>query len=193
MRLVGGREKNASNIRTQASKNSNLSTVPPNMMEMVLFSCLIAACSARAISYTNQSTPNCHDLMLNVPVKATTYDVGQAPVTGNKDVSTLTAEIDRWSTLGFNATDRIVSEVHIDDTFAIYAQLCLPKPETDKNVIQILSHGGAFDHRYCTDTATHQVDSSDREHILIHQQGTRSSTQSSTTTSTPPSAQDIQF
>ena len=107
---------------------------------------LVALCSAKSIPTYSDTSPGCHDLMLAIPVKATNYDLGFTKVNNNADVGELVAYLDTWSTP--NATESIIGEVKIDDTFSIHAQICFPLG-TSKNVAQILSHGGVFDSRYC--------------------------------------------
>jgi hypothetical protein len=96
---------------------------------------------------TSSVVPNCHDIMLSLPVTGTNYDLGIKPVTNDAEAVAWTLDIDRWSAP--NVTERIQGEVHINQTVEIYAQLCFPAPAKDRGIVQILSHGGIFDHRYC--------------------------------------------
>ncbi|CAJ2506025.1 Uu.00g001550.m01.CDS01 [Anthostomella pinea] len=122
---------------------------PATMKSSLSLPLVLAALSAAspAKRATNQTfTPNCHDLMLNVSVTATNYKLDVPRVDSNADVGRLVDELDRRTAP--NTTQRIIGKLNITDTFSIYAQLCLPEPAQDKHVLQILSHGGAFDHRY---------------------------------------------
>ncbi|KAK4953651.1 hypothetical protein LTR10_008254 [Elasticomyces elasticus] len=103
----------------------------------------IALCSATAISSVRA---DCHDLMLNIPVNGTNYRLDILRVDSNTDAIDLVVDIDRWTSQ--NITERILGEVNISATFSIYAQLCFPEAAKDKHIVQILSHGGVFDHRY---------------------------------------------
>lgn len=95
-----------------------------------------------------QTEPRCYDLMLDVPANATNFDAGVAVIDSDIDVASWVIEMDRWNAP--ESIDRVVKEVPISGTFCTYAQLCFPDPSKDKKVMQILSHGGGFDHRYCT-------------------------------------------
>lgn len=65
----------------------------------------------------------CVNFMLPVPATAqkTEYDV--VHVNNNVDAAAFTVDLD---TLSFNATDRVLRNVTVSDTFDISVQLCLP-------------------------------------------------------------------
>jgi hypothetical protein len=88
--------------------------------------------------------------MLDIPVTATNYKLNVPRIDNNRQTIDFVLDLDRWTAP--NSTGLILGEVHIKDTFSIYAQLCFPKPDKDKHIVQILSHGGVFDHRYCKST-----------------------------------------
>ena len=86
--------------------------------------------------------------MLRVPVTGVSYDLDIVQVNSSIQAVEFALDLDKWSSP--NVTERIVGITYTTDTYSIYAQLCLPNPAKDKHVMQILSHGLAFDHRYCT-------------------------------------------
>jgi hypothetical protein len=113
------------------------------MKPSVIVSALLASSALAA----PQAQPRCYDLMLDVPASATNIDVGLGIIDTDDKVADWVVNSDRWDAIP--AAERAIRNVSINDTFSTYAQLCLPNPRNDKKVMQILTHGGGFDHRYC--------------------------------------------
>ena len=82
-----------------------------------------------------------------LPVSATAqnteYDV--VHVNDNIDAVAYTVDLDTWS---FNATNRVLRNVTVSDTFDISVQLCLPPNGIKKQYLFIATHGAGFDKRY---------------------------------------------
>ena len=108
---------------------------------------LAALCSVKAMSLAYQIRPNCHTLMLNVPVTAVNYVLDVVHVDNNIEAVQFALDIDTRTSP--NATERILGNVTITDDFSIKAQLCVPEAGKDKQIMQILTHGLLVDSRYC--------------------------------------------
>jgi hypothetical protein len=119
----------------------------PTMLKMTSLSGLIVACFLVTTAAGKPTAPKCRDLTLRVPVTAVSYDLDIVHVSNNIEAVEFALDLDKWSSP--NVTERIIGVTNISDTYSIYAQLCLPDSTQDKHVMQILSHGLAFDHRYC--------------------------------------------
>ncbi|KAK6428204.1 hypothetical protein LTR95_015654 [Oleoguttula sp. CCFEE 5521] len=89
---------------------------------------------------------DCHALMLHIPVAANNYVLDIKKATTDTELAEFVDELDRWSAP--KLTQRITGQVNVTASYSIYAQLCFPEREKDKHVMQILTHGGMFDHRY---------------------------------------------
>ncbi|KAL9616993.1 MAG: hypothetical protein Q9160_008183 [Pyrenula sp. 1 TL-2023] len=65
----------------------------------------------------------------------------------NDDISAIhwAVESDTWSV---SPLDRIVENITISGTYNIHAKLCVPNSPDKKDVLQIATHGGHYDHRY---------------------------------------------
>lgn len=111
---------------------------------------LAALCSVRTMALAYQIRPNCHTLMLNVPVTAVNYVLDVVHVNNNIEAVQFALDIDtRTSPNATEISERILGNVTITDSFSIKAQLCVPEAGSDKHVMQILTHGLLVDSRYC--------------------------------------------
>ena len=54
--------------------------------------------------------------------------------------------MDTWDGRPF--PERIEKNITFSKTFNIYAELCVPPNGQKKEMLQIATHGGGFDHRY---------------------------------------------
>ncbi|KAK4609836.1 hypothetical protein CLAFUW4_14635 [Fulvia fulva] len=77
---------------------------------------------------------------------ATSYDLDILRVDNNIDAVNFALDIDRWKSP--NTTERMASSTNVTATYTIYAELCAPTTSNEEDVIQILTHGAIFDHRY---------------------------------------------
>ncbi|KAK5720526.1 hypothetical protein LTR17_014927 [Elasticomyces elasticus] len=114
----------------------------------MIYSALSAAIlTARALAApTNNSAPQCHDFMLDVPVVATTYVLDILRVNNNIDAVNYALDIDGRTSK--NATERVLGTTTISDTFTVKATFCTPSVANDKHILQILTHGLVVDSRY---------------------------------------------
>jgi hypothetical protein len=118
------------------------------MFKMPLFDVAFATYLLMTTTIGHPSSLNCQDLMLSVSISGPSYDLDIVHVNNNIEAVEFALDLDKWSAP--NVTERIIGVTNITQTYSIYAQLCRPDPAKDKHVMQILSHGLAFDHRYCT-------------------------------------------
>lgn len=92
------------------------------------------------------TTKRCVELQVPVPVVATNYHYTQPRVDSSIDAIDWTVNVTTWSTR--NASDRVTGPVHIDRTFSINAELCVPLQKGTKgDILQIATPGLAFDKR----------------------------------------------
>ncbi|KAL4998452.1 Alpha/beta hydrolase family-domain-containing protein [Aspergillus recurvatus] len=96
-------------------------------------------------AHSNTSRP-CVDLHLSLPITANNsiYDI--ARVDSNIDAVDYVWDLDRWSAP--NSTERIRGVRPVHETFALSAQLCVPRDSNKADILQIATHGLGFDKRY---------------------------------------------
>lgn len=133
--------------RNSSFSSDDKSTRTRATLKMILPTVFLAVCLELVASTPHPPSRQCHDMMLSVEVTGPTYDLDIVHVDNNIEAVQYAIDIDRWSAP--NITERILGVQNKTDTFSIYAQVCLPETAKDKHVMQILSHGIAFDHRYC--------------------------------------------
>ena len=117
------------------------------MPKSILSKVLVAICLMLTATCAYPTSPRCYDTMLSIAVTGPSYTLDIVHVNNNIEAVEYALDLDRWSTP--NITERVLGVQNITDTYSIYAQICLPDPAKDKQIMQILSHGAAFDHRYC--------------------------------------------
>ena len=100
---------------------------------------------AGPISFTASNRP-CVDFMLPVPATAQNAEYNITQVNNNIDATTFAVDLDTWSSP--NASDLLLRNITVSDTFNISVQLCVPQNGTKKNHLQIATHGLGFDKRY---------------------------------------------
>ncbi|KAK3635226.1 hypothetical protein LTR56_014835 [Elasticomyces elasticus] len=116
-------------------------------MKASMFLLYAALCAARAVVPTNSSAGiNCYNFKLDVPVTATKYVLDILPVNNNIDAVNFALDIDGRTSL--NATERILGNVTISESFTLKATICTPSAENDKHIMQLLTHGLIVDSRY---------------------------------------------
>jgi hypothetical protein len=88
----------------------------------------------------------CVQLQIPVPVVADQYHYDQPQVNSNIDAMDWTVNVTTWDTADF--TTRQTGTVHVDQTFNISAQLCVPSNKTSKAaILHIATAGQGFDRR----------------------------------------------
>ena len=115
------------------------------IVSIIAVALLLNGLEAGPISYPPDNRP-CTEFIL--PVSATAqnaeYDIVQ--VKDNMDASAFAVDLDTWSSP--TASDRILRNFTVSDTFDINVQLCIPPDGAKKNHLQIATHGNSFDKRY---------------------------------------------
>ncbi len=90
------------------------------------------------------TTKQCVQLEVPIPVIATNDHYIMPRVDSNIDAIDWTVNVSTWSTA--SATARITGQVPVDSTFSIYAQLCVPSQNGIKaDILQIATAGNGFD------------------------------------------------
>jgi hypothetical protein len=84
----------------------------------------LASIAAGALPESIVITKLCVKLQVSVPVMVTNYHYIQPRVDSNIDAIDWTVNTTTWTTP--NASERVTGPVHIDRTFSINAQLCIP-------------------------------------------------------------------
>lgn len=122
-----------------------------NVLSLVSFGFLAltsTVASAPAASDSARSaTPAkyCVHLQLPVHVVTTTTHFNQPQVDSNLDAIDWTVKTTTWN---FNWTAQVNGTKHIDETFVINAQLCVPSQKNEKSsILQIATAGQGFDKR----------------------------------------------
>jgi hypothetical protein len=104
------------------------------------------ASSAPTGSSNATSTKLCVQLQIPVPVVADQYHYDQPQVNSNIDAMDWTVNVTTWDMADFTA--RQTGTVHVDQTFNISAQLCVPSKKTSKAaILHIATAGQGFDRR----------------------------------------------
>jgi hypothetical protein len=97
-------------------------------------------------SKANPTRPGRECMQLTVPVAVNTtnsiYDVPR--VDSNIDAVDFIWDTTTWS---HQSRNRAVGEYQVHETFNIHAQLCVPSQGAKKDILQIATHGVAFDGR----------------------------------------------
>ncbi|EJT72441.1 hypothetical protein GGTG_09307 [Gaeumannomyces tritici R3-111a-1] len=108
---------------------------------------LVASSAAMAVRETTPSK-SCVQFEVPIHVVATNKHYSMPRVDNNIDFVDWSLNFSIWMAPKNNA-ERILSDVFINHSFRISAQLCVPTQETDKaDILQIAVHGNAFDKRY---------------------------------------------
>lgn len=107
---------------------------------------------AQTVSTAPTGTPNatptkmCIQLQIPVPVVADQYHYDQPQVNSNIDAMDWTVNVTTWDMADFTA--RQIGPVHVDQTFNISAELCVPSQKTSKSdILHIATAGQGFDRR----------------------------------------------
>lgn len=87
--------------------------------------------------------------MLPVPITVHQHLYDVPRIESNIDAASYELAIDTWSSPSY--VERIIGNITNSKTYNIYAQLCVPPNGTKKNLLQVATHGGGFDHRYVRD------------------------------------------
>ncbi|KAF2655184.1 hypothetical protein K491DRAFT_599447 [Lophiostoma macrostomum CBS 122681] len=113
----------------------------------VAFLALTQTTSSAPIGSSNTSTKLCVQLQILVPVVADQYHYDQPQVNSNIDAIDWTVNVTTWDMADWTARQR--GTVHINQTFTISAQLCVPSKNTSKaDILHIATAGQGFDRRY---------------------------------------------
>ena len=104
------------------------------------------ASSAPTESSNTTSTKLCVQLQIPVPVVADQYHYDQPQVNSNIDAMDWTVQVTTWNMA--NWTARQMGSVHVEQTFNVSAQLCVPSQNTTKaDILHIATAGQGFDRR----------------------------------------------
>ncbi|KAL4733972.1 Alpha/beta hydrolase family-domain-containing protein [Aspergillus similis] len=114
---------------------------------LTVFSVLSQSYQAAAAptAQSNASRP-CVDMLLSLPITANNsiYDIPR--VDSSIDAVNYVWDLDHWSAP--NSTERVRGARPVHETFAISAQLCVPRASNKAGILQIATHGFGFDKRY---------------------------------------------
>ncbi|KAL2170679.1 hypothetical protein VTG60DRAFT_4521 [Thermothelomyces hinnuleus] len=122
---------------------NNIRSLVSVLLGVLVLAQVVASASGGAASSFKQ----CVQLEVPVPVVATNQNYSMPRVDSSIDAIDWTVNVTTWSTP--DAAARIINPVHINSTFRISAQLCVPSKKGPKaNILQIATHGLGFDKRY---------------------------------------------
>jgi hypothetical protein len=111
---------------------------------LALFS--ILASSSPISTPTPSKNGVCTSFTLPVPVTVSEHLYDLPPVDSQISAASFEVVMDTWDGKGFG--ERIEKNITYSKTFDIWTQLCIPTDGAKKEMLQIATHGGGFDHRY---------------------------------------------
>lgn len=98
--------------------------------------------TATALATPTRNAKHCVDLEIPVPVSASNYQIDAPRVDSNSDAVDWVRNITTWDSP--NITERIIGRIPVNDTFSIRGRLCVPVDGKKKDILQIATHGIAF-------------------------------------------------
>ena len=89
---------------------------------------------------------DCSSFNIPVPITAQTHLFNVIHVDSSIDATRYAIDFDTWDSP--TVAERVIDNITISRTYNIHANLCVPRNGAKKNLLQVATHGGAFDSRY---------------------------------------------